>query len=162
MPGRASLFEKKENSMKNFVQEGKTISFTAAGDLLSGAVVIFGAILGIVCGDVLTGAVGEAAISGVFKVTKAGSQAWTAGQRIYYDISDGVFTTTQSTDTPFAGIATEAVGSGSDETTGQAVNVAALAQDISASPTEAEVQAISTKVDAILTSLKNAKIMASS
>lgn len=45
---------------------------------------------------------------------------------------------------------------------GRAVTVAALGQTISGTYSQSEVQAISTKVDAILTALKNANLIASS
>lgn len=56
--------------MKNLVQMGKVISFTASEDLNSGDLIIIGSIAAVVANDVLTGQDGEAQIMEVFKVPK--------------------------------------------------------------------------------------------
>lgn len=153
--------------MKNFVQEGKNLNFTAGATYSSGDPVVLGAIMGIVEGDVASGDVGVALVQGVVSVTKVSAEAWTYGDRIYWDASASKFTNVLDTDVTFAGIAVEAAANPTDSGkvllnvgAGRAATVAALAQDISATYVEAEVQAISTKVDAILTALKNADLMA--
>lgn len=154
--------------MKNYIQKGNVLQFTAGADYASGAVVVLGALVGFVEGKVLSGAIGEAAVEGVFSCDKVSAQAWTQGQRLYWDVSLAKFTTVQDTDTVFAGVAAEDAANPSatgkiklqDDGAPQAATVAALAQTISGTYQQAEVQAISSKVDAILTALKNAGLMA--
>lgn len=155
--------------MKNYVQKGEMLDFTAGADLSSGDPVVLGGLMGIVAATVASGAAGVARVQGVVEVSKVSAQAWAYGDRIYWDVSLAKFTNVKDTDTKFAGIAVEVAADPTDTgkillNTGspQAANVAALAQDISNTYVEAEVQAISTKVDAMLTSLKNAGVMASS
>lgn len=155
--------------MKNFIQEGQTLSFVAGADYSSGDPVILGALMGIVVADVLSGATGQAMVSKCAEVDKVSAQAWTMGQRVYFDVSLAKFTTVQDSDAHYAGVAIEAAANPSSTGKiklnasgggGQAATVAALAQTISGTYQQAEVQAISTKVDAILTALKNAGLMA--
>lgn len=156
--------------MDNFKQKGKVLTFTAAADLLSGAVVLIGDKIGIVSADVLTGAEGEAALCGVFELTKVGSQAWSLGDKIYWDISSAAFTKTKATDTVFAGICAKAVASGAGDVLGwvsindgypSAANVAAVAtaDGSDAATTQALANALKVSVNAILVALKDAGIV---
>lgn len=103
--------------MKNYVSAGNVLPFTAAADFLSGAVVIMGGLIGIAVYDVLTGAVGEAKLDGVYSLPKVGSQAWTVGALIYWDAANSRCTTSASGNT-LMGRAWAPVGSGAGETTG--------------------------------------------
>ena len=90
----------------------------AGSALLSGAGVKIGVRIGICLVDIAaTSGVGSVALEGVFKVTKAASQAWTQGALVYWDDTNKNFTTTSSGNT-LAGFAFEPVGSGAGETTG--------------------------------------------
>ena len=60
----------------------------------------------------------ETALTGVFDITKIGSQAWTAGARIYWDDTNKR-TTTVATDNTLIGAAVEAVASGAGDTIGR-------------------------------------------
>jgi predicted RecA/RadA family phage recombinase len=57
----------------------------------------------------------EAALVGVFDLTKIGSQAWTAGAKVYWD-NTNKRSTTVATDNTLIGVATEAVASGAGDT----------------------------------------------
>ncbi|WP_455565849.1 DUF2190 family protein [Paenirhodobacter populi] len=69
--------------MKNFVQPGNTITLTAPYAVAFGDGLLVGSIFGVAAGTVALGESVEVALTGVFDITKIGSQAWTAGARIY-------------------------------------------------------------------------------
>ena len=95
--------------MKNFVQEGNTVTFTAAAALSGGAGVLLSATLfGVNSYDVVVGAPGEAAINGVFTLPKA---AITNAQfaAAYWD-STGKQTTNVASGNVLIGFYTEAGG----------------------------------------------------
>lgn len=104
--------------MKNYVQPGDTITFTAGADIASGAGVLIGTLFGVATTAVANGASGEAAVVGVFDLVKVGSQAWTVGAKIYWDDSNKRCTTVSTSNT-LIGVATAAVGSGAGETVGR-------------------------------------------
>lgn len=94
--------------MKNYVQKGDVLTFTAAADLSSGAVVKIGSLIGIVCADVKSGAQGEANLCGIYSgLAKAAGAAWAQGDMLYWDATNSVFTKTASSNT-FAGYAAAA------------------------------------------------------
>ncbi len=73
--------------MKNFVQEGRTVTATAAADISGGAGMLTGSLFGVACHDALNGAEVEIQVDGVFdmdKDTSAGS-AVTAFGNVYWD-----------------------------------------------------------------------------
>lgn len=104
--------------MKNFIQPGDVLDLTAPlGGVVSGGVYQIGQLLVVAgisasAGDAFTGKV-----TGVFSVTKVGSQAWTVGALVYWDDGNTRFTT-DPTGNLLAGHAVEAVGAGAGETTG--------------------------------------------
>lgn len=65
--------------MKNFVQGGDTITVSAPYDRSSGQGAKVGQIFGVCTGDALSGADVALKTTGIFDLTKAGSQAWTVG-----------------------------------------------------------------------------------
>ncbi len=103
--------------MKNFVQEGETLTLTAPYAVTSGLGALVGSIFGVAVGDVANGAEGEFKVEGVFDLVKAASQAWTVGAKVYWDNTNKVCTTTASGNT-LIGVAVVAVGSGAGETIG--------------------------------------------
>jgi predicted RecA/RadA family phage recombinase len=104
--------------MKNFVQPGESIEFTApSGGVTSGVGVLIGDLLVIATVTAAEGARFNGLVEGVITHTKPGSQAWTEGQGLYWDDGAKKFTTSASGN-KFAGYAVVAVGSGSGETTG--------------------------------------------
>ena len=104
--------------MKNFVQPGNTITLNAPYAVASGEGLLVGAIFGIAAGAAAIGEPVEAALTGVFDLTKIGSQAWTVGARVYWD-NTNKRTTTVSTDNTLIGVAVEAVASGAGDTIGR-------------------------------------------
>jgi predicted RecA/RadA family phage recombinase len=104
--------------MKNYIQPGNTITLTAPYDVNSGDGLLVGSIFGVATGGALSGATVEAALVGVFDLTKVGSQAWSPGDRVYWDNTGKQVTKTASGNT-LIGTATDAVGSGAGETIGR-------------------------------------------
>ncbi len=104
--------------MKNFVQPGEAVEYTAPmGGVTSGVPVQIGQILVVPTVTAAAGARFNGLIEGVVSYTKTGSQAWAEGAIIYWDASPGAFTTTAAGNLQ-VGTAAVAVGSGSGETTG--------------------------------------------
>ena len=100
--------------MKNFVQSGDTVSFTAAADTLSGAPVLIGSLFGVAVADVKNGDPGEMMLSGVFDLPKTTGQAWTIGQLLYWS---GTAVTNVASTNKLIGAALSASASG--DTTGR-------------------------------------------
>lgn len=71
--------------MKNYVQDGDTLSLVAPYDRLSGQGMLVGSIFGVAAVDALSGASVEVEVDGVFDLEKVSAQAWTAGALIYWD-----------------------------------------------------------------------------
>lgn len=71
--------------MKNYVQDGETLTLAAPYDVLSGAGFQVGAIFAVAVNDTLSGANVEGVTEGVFILKKTSAQAWTQGQKIYWD-----------------------------------------------------------------------------
>jgi predicted RecA/RadA family phage recombinase len=84
----------------------------------SGNGLLVGSIFGVAAGDAASGATIEAALTGVFDLTKIGSQAWTAGAKVYWDDTNKRCTTV-ATDNTLIGVAVEAVAGGAGDTTGR-------------------------------------------
>lgn len=72
--------------MKNFVQEGERLEFTAAANLTSGQVVKVGQLLGVVATDVASGAKGQLCF-GVFTVPKVSGAVIANGESLVWDVS---------------------------------------------------------------------------
>lgn len=71
--------------MKNFVQEGKTLSLLAPYAVASGAGFQVGRIFAVATGTAANGAAVEGAVEGVYTLAKTDEQAWTVGVPIYWD-----------------------------------------------------------------------------
>lgn len=72
--------------MKNFIQDGDTVTVTApAGGVISGYGVIVGNLFGIAATTQAEGANVEIATTGVFDLPKAPAAVFTAGQRVSWD-----------------------------------------------------------------------------
>lgn len=102
--------------MKTFVQDGKIMNYANAGSAIaSGDVVAIGSSgIGVACVDIAaTTGSGAVQIEGVFTLAKTTSQAWTQGQRLYWNPGTSKLTNDPDADetTVFAGIAFEAAGS---------------------------------------------------
>jgi len=104
--------------MKTYVQPGNTITLTAPYAVTSGDGLLVGSIFGIASGDAALGEPVETALTGVFDLTKVGSQAWTVGAKVYWDDTNKR-TTSVATSNTLIGVATEAVAGGAGDTVGR-------------------------------------------
>lgn len=77
--------------MKNYVQEGDCMPFTAGATTTSGQVVVIGNTLGVATTDVANGATGTACIEGVFTVPKVAGAVIAAGESLTWDVSAAAF-----------------------------------------------------------------------
>ena len=103
--------------MKNYVSAGDRLSFTSGADIASGDAVQLGALFGVATGDIATGAEGTIKLTGIFDLTKAPSQSWSVGAKVYWDATNWWATTT-ATDNTLIGAVAAAVGGGASETIG--------------------------------------------
>lgn len=71
--------------MRNFIQEGCVLTLAAPYNVLSGAGFQVGSIFAVASNDALSGATVEGATEGVFDLAKTSAQAWTIGQKVYWD-----------------------------------------------------------------------------
>ena len=100
------------------MQPGNTITLAAPYDVTSGDGLLVGAIFGIATGSAVNGETVEATLVGIFDLTKAASQAWAAGDKVYWDDTNKVATKTASGNTAI-GVAVEAVGGAAGDTIGR-------------------------------------------
>lgn len=104
--------------MKNYVQPGNTITLTAPYAVTSGDGLLVGAIFGVAAGTAILGDPVETAIEGVYDLKKVASQAWAAGDKIYWDNTAKQTTKTLTSNT-LIGVATEAVAGGATDLIGR-------------------------------------------
>lgn len=100
--------------MQNFIQPGDTVTLTApSGGVVSGTGYLIGSLFVVACHSADAGASFEGQVSGVFTLPKADSQAWTEGQKIYWNDlaagSGGQVCTNVATAGQLIGVATAAV-----------------------------------------------------
>jgi predicted RecA/RadA family phage recombinase len=74
--------------MNVYIQPGEVLTLTAPYTRTSGQGAQVGSIFGVACNDVTSGAEGEFATEGVYRLAKTSAQAWTVGQKIYWDNSN--------------------------------------------------------------------------
>src|SRR5262245_51265796 len=71
--------------MKNFIQPGNTVTFTAdTAGVSSGDGVLYGALFGVACTDAAGGEEFEAQLVGVFELPKT-SDTFTAGGKVWWN-----------------------------------------------------------------------------
>ncbi len=104
--------------MKNFVQAGDVVTVTAPYVLTSGQGAKTGQLFGVASGDAANGADVALKTSGVFDLTKIGSQAWTVGQLVYWDDTNKRCTSV-ATGSLLIGVAVAAVAGGAGNTVGR-------------------------------------------
>ncbi len=81
--------------MKNFVQPGDSLDLIApSGGVVAGAPVKIGSIIAVPAITAPVGATFSGAVTGVFDLAAATSQAWTQGVLLYWDDTAKNFTTT--------------------------------------------------------------------
>ena len=97
--------------MKNYVQEGKTLTVTAPGAVVSGQYVVVGAIRGVAAFDAAQGERLEVVTEGVFSLPKATAEDIAAGDVVYW--TGTACTKTAGTGSkPLVGVAVKAAGNG--------------------------------------------------
>ena len=102
----------------NYVQEGCFVTVAApTGGTASGNAYLITGIFGVASTTQLVGVDVELATEGVWTLTKIGSQAWSVGDRIYWDDANSRCTSTAG-DGIYIGVCTAAVASGAGDTTG--------------------------------------------
>lgn len=81
--------------MKNFVQPGKTLSWTnaTAAAVVSGDPVLVGNVLGVATGDIAIGATAALELEGVFTLPKVSTDNIAQGAVLAWDVSTGKLTT---------------------------------------------------------------------
>jgi len=104
--------------MKNYVQPGNTITLTAPYAVTSGDGLLVGSIFGVAAGTAILGDPVETAVEGVYDLKKVASQAWAAGDKIYWDNTARQTTKTLTSNT-LIGVATEAVAGGATDLIGR-------------------------------------------
>jgi predicted RecA/RadA family phage recombinase len=156
----------------NYKNSGDVITITAPGTVSAGRAFANGSgISGVFLSDATSGQSVALQIKGVFTITKnTAADVISIGDPLYLD-SDGEIDPAYTEGlTNFIGYAVSASGNGTttvdvllvggNSNTGvQVANIADLDQTISGAYVQAEVQAISDKVDALLVALKTAGVM---
>ena len=104
--------------MRNFIAVGNVITVVAPAAITSGQGVLVGAMFGVAARDAASGAEAELNVEGVFDLPKAPSQAWTVGQRIYWDDTAKRLTNVVGTNT-LVGVVIVFVGGMVGEMTGR-------------------------------------------
>ncbi|WP_347268396.1 DUF2190 family protein [Paracoccus sp. (in: a-proteobacteria)] len=104
--------------MKNYVQPGNTITLTAPYAVASGDGLLVGSIFGVAAGTAALGESVETALIGVFDLKKVASQAWSVGDKIYWDNTAKEATKTTTSNT-LIGVAVVAVAGGAGDTIGR-------------------------------------------
>jgi predicted RecA/RadA family phage recombinase len=91
---------------KNYIQEGDTLTITAPYAVASGGGLLVGSLFAVALVALSNGASGSCMTEGVFELTKNSAEAWTVGQKIYWDNTAKVCTSTVATNV-LIGCATE-------------------------------------------------------
>jgi predicted RecA/RadA family phage recombinase len=84
--------------MKNYVHRGRVLTLTAPRTVTSGQGALVGVIFGLATVDITSGDSGEFQVEGVCDVAKDAS-VFSQGERVYWDDSNHVATSTTSGDT---------------------------------------------------------------
>lgn len=96
---------------RNYVQPGDALTLPAPRNVTSGEGMLVGAIFAVALSAATAGNPVEARRKDVFDLKKATGQAWTAGQKLYWDNTAFAVTSTVGSNTPI-GAAAQAQASG--------------------------------------------------
>jgi predicted RecA/RadA family phage recombinase len=102
--------------MHNYSQDGCVLTLTAPYTRLAGEGALVDGVFGVAANDVTSGSSGEFVTEGVIDLAKTNAQAWTQGQKIYWDNTNKRCDSSSSVG-PEIGFATEAAANPS--TTGK-------------------------------------------
>lgn len=94
-----------------FKQPGKVLDYVAGATIVSGAVVVAGAWVGVALADIANTATGPVAVEGVYTLAKKSADTFVQGAVVYWDAVNGQITSTASGNTA-AGHAFNAAGAG--------------------------------------------------
>jgi predicted RecA/RadA family phage recombinase len=97
--------------MKNFVQSGDTLPLTAPAALASGDVVVIGSIVGVATTSAASGANFTCAIRGVFDLPKTNGVAFAPGDKVYFDSTAKLITSTATNNTRLGAAVLPAIAS---------------------------------------------------
>lgn len=97
--------------MKNFIQAGEVLDHTPAAAVVSGAVVVIGARIGIPVADIPAGVTGALRVKGVAELAKLGTDVVAQGELLYWDAGNSRLTKTAGANV-LAGYAARAAGNG--------------------------------------------------
>jgi predicted RecA/RadA family phage recombinase len=97
--------------MKNFVQRGESVTFPAAADVVSGAVVVAGDLVGVAVHDAVSGGDCTVSLYGVFTLPKLAGDAVEVGEPLYWNAGAATVTAGGT----YLGVATKAAGAGITE-----------------------------------------------
>ena len=97
--------------MKNYVQDGDTVTLPAPYAVTSGQGALVGSLFGVANHDAASGADCEFDTEGVFDVTALGTDTATPGAKLYWDNTNRRLTTTATNNTLVGvAVATKAAG----------------------------------------------------
>lgn len=85
--------------MKNYIQDGKTISFTPTAAVASGEAVLLGMLLVVAIGAIAANTPGEGVTEGVFELPKKSTDVVAQGVDLYWDDTAKELTTTATDNT---------------------------------------------------------------
>lgn len=97
--------------MKNFIQLGDVLDYTAAQSVASGVLVVIGARVGIAVANIPAGETGPVRVKGVVELAKLGTDTPEQGALLYWDAANSRLTTTEGGNV-LAGYAAQAAGAG--------------------------------------------------
>lgn len=103
--------------MNNFVQLGDNITLPSPNDVKSGEGALIGSIFGVASTAAKLGEDCAFVRIGVFNLPKQATQAWTSGQKVYFDPAAKLVTNVAAGGV-LIGAAAGAVGAGAAETSG--------------------------------------------
>lgn len=84
---------------KNYIQPGDVLDLAAPYQRNAGEGALVGSIFGVALNTVASGAVGQFQTRGVWTLAKNSAEAWTVGQKVYWDNTNKVVTTTSTSNT---------------------------------------------------------------
>ena len=94
--------------MRNHVQPGNTLTFPAPAAVLSGGIVVAGAIVGVAARSAGEGELIDVDVVGVFELPKVAALAIDIGDVVYYSPTTGLISKTTTGDNRKIGVATSA------------------------------------------------------
>lgn len=105
--------------MKNYVNQGCTVDYTAGADITSGAVVALGNQIGVAVDDIANGETGVLRLDGVFTLPKVSAADIAQGESVIWDSSASAFDDNQATPATgdISGCCVAVAAAGNGETT---------------------------------------------